>query len=759
MLPCFAAKAAEPVAPQPSQGSTGKTNQMAPVVITGKEEPTFKVDQVSSPKFTQPVLNTPQTIVAVPKEVFVQQGATTLSDVLRNTPGITFAAGEGGNVASGDSFYMRGSDATGSIFVDGVRDTGGYSRDIYNVEQVEIFKGPSGADSGRGGSSGSVNLATKTPHMEQSFGGMLSYGSAEQKRLSADLNQPLKLGDKGDWINGSALRLNGVWQDGGVPGRDFVENNRWAVAPSIALGLGTATRVSLAVSHMEQDNLPDSGLLIAAYPGVGTVPVSQENFYGLANQDYEDISNTRVVAKIEHDFTPDVTLRNQFVYTTTDRDALLTYFQNSATAATTFNPTNTPVNPATGAVPPSYTTYDPGSGTVVPRRMRTETENEIFSDQIGLNFTFQTGSIQHQAGTGFEFARETQKAPTWSPVGGPATSLTSPNPYRFATPAQTPYMATNSPYADGQIDSAAVYLFDTVELNRFFILNASVRLEHYKTQYDSLAASTIAAPNPSATELETDGDLFSWKAGLIFKPRPEGSIYFSYGNSFTPPGSGFTLSATANNQNNPNLDPQEARSFEVGIKWDFFEKRLSTSLAAYKTKNLNIVGTDAITGTTTQDPSEDIEGIEFGISGQLSRNWFVSGGISLMDAEREAGNTTTAATTDGATLRFSPAVGVSLWTEYKLPIGLRLGGGVLYTSTAVRSTSLNQPVTATSISEIPDYWILNAMAAYDFGKRFTVRLNVNNLLDEENNIRLNNNGGRYYSGTPLSFLLTAEARF
>ncbi len=123
-------------------GATNAPAQLPDVTVRDTAEPAFTVDTLSSPKFTQPLLDTPQTVVAVPKEVFTQQGAFTLSDVLRNTPGITFAAGEGGNVASGDSFFMRGFDASNNIFVDGVRNQGAISRDVFNLEQVEIAKGP-----------------------------------------------------------------------------------------------------------------------------------------------------------------------------------------------------------------------------------------------------------------------------------------------------------------------------------------------------------------------------------------------------------------------------------------------------------------------------------------------------------------------------------------------------------------------------------------------------------------------------------------
>src|SRR5678815_1369099 len=134
--------------------------------------------EVSSPKYTAELVNMPQTVVVIPKDVFREQAAVTLSDVLRNTPGITMLAGEGGGASntSGDSFFMRGFDATNSIFIDGVRDQGAYSRDVFNLAQVEVSKGPSGSYTGRGNASGSVNLVTKTPFEEPLRAVGLTYG-------------------------------------------------------------------------------------------------------------------------------------------------------------------------------------------------------------------------------------------------------------------------------------------------------------------------------------------------------------------------------------------------------------------------------------------------------------------------------------------------------------------------------------------------------------------------------------------------------
>src|SRR5688572_20143481 len=147
----------------------------APTVLPGMEVQAQKNRAVSSPKFTAPLVDTPQTISVIPKEVFNQQGAASLADVLGNTPGITFLAGEGGHVSGANSFVMRGFDMSGNIFIDGVRDGGNYSRDIYNLEQVEVVKGPAG-DNGRGSASGYINLATKSPQAGDFGAATASYG-------------------------------------------------------------------------------------------------------------------------------------------------------------------------------------------------------------------------------------------------------------------------------------------------------------------------------------------------------------------------------------------------------------------------------------------------------------------------------------------------------------------------------------------------------------------------------------------------------
>ena len=221
----------------PAQAQSAETT-LKEVKVEGKADTGYTPGQLSSPKFTQPLVNTTQTVNVIKEQLLQEQGATTLTEALRNVPGAgTFYAGENGNTSTGDAVYMRGFDSSSSIYVDGVRDIGSISRDMFNIDQVEVTKGPAGTDYGRSAPTGAINLVSKQANLNNSFGGSLGLGSASYKRASIDLNRVVNA------ETGTAVRLNAMAQDANVAGRNSIENNRWGIAPSIAFGLNSPTRV------------------------------------------------------------------------------------------------------------------------------------------------------------------------------------------------------------------------------------------------------------------------------------------------------------------------------------------------------------------------------------------------------------------------------------------------------------------------------------------------------------------------------------
>lgn len=684
-----------------------------------------KPKSVSSPKFTEPLRDTPQTVVVIPSEVYLQQGAASLSDVLRNTSGITFAAGEGGSAAStaGDAFYMRGFDTSNNIFVDGVRDIGAYSRDVYNLEQVEVAKGPAGADIGRGGASGYVNVSTKTPRLESFVAGTVSYGFDEQtsgsrRRTTLDINQPFA----SSAIKGAAVRVNALWQDNDTVGRSYANSKSWGVAPSLALGLGTPTRATIAYQHLEQNNLPDYGLPTAELPGyISSVPVPQlpwSTFYGYT-ADRDDVNSDSLVGRLEHDFSPDLKLTNQTRYSANQRTAIVTTPGQNGTA------------------------YVPATGLLTRSRQANKRDTSILSNQTNLFAHFFTGKLAHDLSAGLELSRETAYSPAFTSATLVAIPIVSPNP--DGTPGGTP--VRSGAYTNAQTKTAALYAFDTIHFSDRWSANASVRAENYSTHY--LSVATTGAPST----VDAKHGLVSWKTGLVYKPVLAGSIYAAYAISLTPPGTDFTLSSAAGNQNNPDTDPQQTSNIELGVKWDFFRGRLSTNAAIFRTVNDKTVFTDPVLGPIPAG-KQTVQGAEFGVSRRFTDNWIVLGSISYLESEINAG-TTAGGNGAGSGLPLIPKLSGNLYTSYRFGSGLIVGGGGQYSSEVTRR-DLNTPAVP---RQSPSFWLFNTMLSYPVAKDVIVRLNVNNVFDRQYVQAANNNGARFNPGAPRAYLLSADFRF
>jgi catecholate siderophore receptor len=711
---------------------------------------------VSSPKFTAPLVDTPQTISVIPKEVFNQQGAASLADVLGNTPGITFLAGEGGHVAGSNSFVMRGFDMSGNIFIDGVRDNGNYGRDIYNLEQVEVVKGPSG-DNGRGSAAGYINLATKTPQADNFGSATTSYGfdeyaSVDRFRTTLDLNQSLDSA-----VKGAAVRVNALWQDGGVAGRDYTEKNTWGIAPSLALGLGTQTRLFVGYQHNEQDDRPDYGALGGTVGGTATAirpsrPVDRSRFYGLLS-DYDKVDVDVVTARLEHDLTPTLRLSNHTRFSNTDRSALYTV------------PSAVDVRPDmnTGEVVELVTT----------NRQAFAREVETTSNQTNVASQFSTGRIDHSFAGGLELIREKghtlrdwtglgttgdiTKTVNVTAAGAPTapTVVTGTSPYR-PNPSRpiTGFAPVHAFVDDIRIDTVALYAYDTVRFSERWQASGGARLERYKAKYDVRTVATGAV-----APFEVDDTLLTGKLGLVFKPTRNGSLYVSWGLAAQPPGtnnlsndngSRNTGTPGTTGQNSPNADPVESYNYEAGVKWDFFQRRLTTSLALFRSERTNIVVASDTSGIPSNYGDQTVEGIELGLSGRITANWIVFGGLNILESEnRNSSN----ATQNGSELNWTPEFSGNFWTTYRLPFGLTVGGGLQHTGSS--NVSLN----STSFAKLPAYTIANAMLGYEVTRNLNLRLNVTNLSDKHYARALNNNSNRAYFGDPRAFLISADYRF
>ena len=689
----------------------------------------YKAERVASPKFTQALQDTPQTIQVITSDLFNQQGASTLTEALRNSPGVgTFYAGENGNTATGDTIYMRGFDSSSAIFVDGVRDVGSISRDVFNTDQVEVIKGPAGTDNGRTSPGGSINMVSKQAGLADFTAGMVSAGTDGQARATADWNHQLG--------NSSALRLNAMWQDSDVPGRDHVNNSRWGLAPSLAFGLDTDTRYVLNLLYMEQDNVPDGFVPTIGLPGwepqprqaalVGH-PVDPENFYG-TRHDHDEVTVEMATFRVEHSFSEAVTLSNIARWGRTTQDYMLTAFMTSGT-----NTAYTDVNDlSTYSIRRSNPTFK-------------DQENTILTDQLNLRVDFATGAVGHSLSTGVEFTREEQENAGIGVTGG--SSWPNANLYDPDWDVDGLTWAHNGADSRGRTDTLSAYAFDTLQFGPSFLVTGGIRLDRYETEYDALSTAGVV------TDLEDSDTLFNWKLGAVYKVGQVVSIYADYAISQQPPGgSNFQLSSAANNANNPNMDPQKAETVEAGTKWALAGGALSLDMAIFQTDVTNEITGNAADGYF-QDGRKRIKGLEVSTVGNITEAWSISAGYTRMQTRVLNGSLVTA---DGTyNLTYTPDEAFTSWTSYRLPFGLVLGGGVRYSGELHRGTDS----AAGTPKTVKSYTVWDAVASYPIGDSFTLRLNAYNVFDKQYVAAINKSGYRYTPGTPRSFLLTGEFRF
>ncbi|HNC01824.1 MAG TPA: TonB-dependent receptor, partial [Agitococcus sp.] len=630
----------------------------------------YKTEKSASSKLTQPLVDTPKTVQVLKKEMLKEQGASSLMEALRNTAGITMQLGENGNTAAGDTFQMRGFSTNTSTFVDGVRDLGAVTRDVFNLEQVEVVKGAGGSEVGRGASAGYINLISKLPTLEQANDIALTLGTADKKRLTVDSNNVID--------DSTALRLNVMVQEANAEERNQVSNRQVAIAPSLAFGLDSPTKVYLYSQHIRQDNVPDGGVptigMEGFYNSNATIKagakVSRDNFYG-SQQDYEKISADMLTAKVEHQLSKNTTIRNISRYGQTHVDRVLTGVNTLS------------VNASTKAIE------------VALNRQRIDQTNEIWANQTNLNTALSTGFIKHDLVLGLELLKESQL--TLGSTSGSTSTTTvvvngqtlpvysvvqnvySPNAYQNLL---VPYLTGAD--TDGETTTAALYVFDTLTLTDSLKFSLGLRADRYKTETSTGTMVTGGSGGNLATysaqgykvgdvvisHLEDDDTLLSWNAGLVFKPAANGSIYVAFADAQTPPaGANFVLSATAGNQANAELDPQQTTTAELGTKWELLNKRLNVSAAVYRTENDKQASVDAVTGVANQEGKTRVDGIELAAVGQLTNFWQLTMSVGFMESEQlsqssKSSSTGVITTSDG--VRWTPDVTASVWTSYTL---------------------------------------------------------------------------------------------
>ncbi|MES2743530.1 MAG: TonB-dependent siderophore receptor [Pseudomonadota bacterium] len=724
---------------------------MAEVKVTASAERLIQAPlKSSSSKFTAALLDTPKSVTVIRSELIAQTGAVSLTDALRSVPGITIGSGEGGNPV-GDNLFIRGYNAQTDTYIDGIRDTGSQSREIFALEQVEVVKGPNSAYGGRSSAGGSVNLISKTPQAENFFNASAGFGTADYHRATVDINRVLD--------DNVAVRLNLMGHDAGVAGRDVINGNRWGVAPSITFGMQSKTKLTASFYHMQSSELPDTGLPFnnpfttgpnVAKNGDGTpLAVPRETFYGLVNRDFRTTSSDIGTLDLRHEFNNGLVLRNVTRYGKSTNDYVWTQPDDSKGNVVLYN-------------------------TVWRRANTRKAATDALANASSLSGEFKLGGIKHSFTTGLEWSREDTGrttylfAPGTNPGGGTSTvcptsgaatqyncaPLLNPNP-------NDPWVYTRSesPGRSSIVtNTRSVYAFDTIELAPQWLLNAGLRWDDYKSDLN-VPTYAIAGVTTAASHAQNNATFGSYQAGVVYKPAANSSIYLSYGTSSTPPGNdggdGLDALTVAVSQ----LKPQESKNFELGTKWEILARRLSVSAAVFHSvmDNARVTAPDGLTQNVGR---KKIKGVELGLSGSLSSKWDVFGGYTYLDAVVQNNGYANVGTTaapvyvpspfNGNRFPATPRQSATLWSSYAVAPGWVLGGGAAYVG-KVYSTVNNT-------KWVPAYTRFDAMASYALNKHVTMQLNVQNLADK---LYFDKVSSGHYAGVAAgrTILLTANMKF
>lgn len=722
--------AAAPALAQDAEGDTAARSLGGVTVSdTAIEETPYRVNKADSPKYTAPLLDTPKTVIVVPSQVIRESGSSTFAEALRTVPGITFGAGEGGN-PQGDRPFIRGFDAQGSTYIDGVRSVGGQSREIFAIEQIEVVKGGDSTMGGRGSAGGSLNLVSKMPHLGTDARADLSYGTADYKRATIDANY--QIGET------AAIRLNGMWHDADVAKRDVVTYNRWGISPSVALGLGTSTRAFINYYHLQSDDMPDPGIPFertaaqvtnASLLNIKPADVDRSTFYGLKNRDFRKTNVDELMLRAEHDLSDRIKVRSTAKYANVKQAYIIT------------QPDDSQGNVQNG---------------LVWRRANTRwSDVDSMAGQLDISGKFDTGGIEHSFSVGAEASWEQSKRGTFN-VNTNVTSVTANSGTlgRCGTLNQAAYNCTsltnpnpNDPWQNVGVNTTAIspivrsaiatkteattyaiYAMDTISFTDQLLLNLGIRQDWYKTVNTGISATT--AP----VVLNYKDNFLNYQAGLTFKPVPNGSFYVSLAKSTTPPGSlvgegqeGNALAAATLND----LKPEKTKSYEVGTKWSFFDDAFGMSFAAFRTETKNARTTGA-NGNLEYVGERRIQGFEAGFNGKPLPFWSVFGGYTYMDSKiTNVGSSTAAATLINLGKPFpnTPKHSFTAWSTFDVAERFQIGGGAIYNSRQYAGFGASNY--GTIVRSIDGYWRFDATASATITDNIEVRVNVQNLANKK----------------------------
>ncbi|WP_227542890.1 TonB-dependent receptor [Acinetobacter chinensis] len=668
-----------------------KVEQLDKITFVAEQQESYYVKESQNAKMTAPLLDTARTVNIISKKEIDERAATSLQDILRTTPGITLGSGEGGT-PMGDRPFIRGYEASTDILIDGMRDYARGSHESFNLEAVEVSKGPGSVYSGRGSTGGTINLVTKKPKNKTESEVTSEYqnsGKGHAKyRFTTDNNVAIN--------DNIAVRLNAMLDQGEVARRDNVETDRWGVAPSITFGMNGPTRLTAGYSRLEFNDTPDMGIPFsnASNPDRKT-PIESMPFetnFGRPDIDYRNYTSEIFSLNFEHDFNDALKLR----IAAQDLQTIQEYFFTRLSF---------------GCVASSGTACQTeGPGLTYNRANRQSYRtSHVNAAQADLQAQFKTGSIAHDLITGIDYSKERIGTRSGAAVGAGSETVD------FYNPTQKNYSGFHIPWGawtnEGEIEAKGIYVFDTISLLPKLDVNLGLRFDDYKS----------ASSSDSVSE-----NMFNYQAGIVYKLTENGRIYANYATSMNPTGDNLGQAGGADGAASGaalnDLDPEKSKSIEIGTKWELFDGDLALNAAIFETKKTDARSYDA-EGILSNDGDNRVRGVELSSTGQITPAWNLSAGYVYLDPEiLDYKSGAKAENMKGKQMKFIANHSANLWTTYALTDKFKFGGGATYVG--------KRFVDDVNTYYLPDHIRYDAFAQYQVIPEFGLQFNINNITNE-----------------------------
>ena len=671
-----------------AQQAIDETRTMSRIAVEATEQPDYgSRESRTATKTDTPLIDVPQSASVISSAVIKDQSMQSLADVARYIPGAGMAQGEGNR----DTIILRGNSSTADFFVDGVRDDVEYFRDLYNIDRVEALKGPNAMIFGRGGAGGVINRVTRQAEWDRTREVSIQGGSWSNARASFDL---------GDAVNDSvALRATGMYQNS-ESFRDGVELEGYGINPTSAVKLGEATVLRISYEYYHYDRTADRGI-----PSLNGRPyeVDPSVFFGDPDQSHTEATVNLATVVLDHDFSDTMQLRNRTVFGDYDK-----FYQNVFPGA---------INAA--------------ASTVTISAYNNAQQRENLFNQTDLTFALDTGSVTHRFLTGVEIGR--QVTDNFRNTGFFNNTSTT-----YDTPLSDPTVSVPVTFRQSATDAdnhgtakiAALYVQDQIEFNPHFQAVLGLRYDQFEVDFTN---------HRTGVNFDTRDTPLSPRAGLIYKPVENLSLYTSYSRTFVPR-AGAQLASL--NLTNEALDPEEFENVEIGAKWDL-DDGLSLTAAVFDLDRKNVVIPDP------NDPTRSIlvkgqttQGVELSASGNIGA-WSIQAGYAYQDGHL----------TDrlgGLDLAQLPRHVASLWNKYDFNQQWSAGLGVIYQAEMFAA--------ADNLVTLPDFTRVDAGVFFTPNDHWRFQLNVENLLDEKYYANANSNNN-ISPGSPLAVRASITSRF